>query len=485
MKKIALYISIILTGGLTLSCGEDFLDVKPSNSTESSVTIKTQADAKVMVNGLHRNLLSSNFYGRNFLIYGDAKGGDVTIASQGRGLDGLYVYNQDALNSSYSGFWSSGYNSLLQANNIIKSISELETSGVSNAGFLNYKGQALTIRALLHFDLVRLYGKTYTDDPNSFGIPIVTEIIDASAQPTRNSVSETYAQIVKDLSDAEVMLSKAKSNGYINYYANKALQARVYLTMGDFSKALAAAEEVINSKVYSLYTNAEWVNSWQNTFGKESIFELVVAKDQGDLGSASLGYYYLRSKDNNALGNFIASDYYLNKLNEDANDVRWGIMTNDELNRQAACYKYVGSVNKSGDKPDGPFTAVNIKMIRLSEVYLIASEAALKSGSAQKAADYLNEIRKRAPGLAPATASNVNEKMILDEKGKELYGEGHRFWDMIRTNQQITFNDEHVGVTMSHRTKTIDRTFYKTILPIPRTEINANPALESQQNPGY
>lgn len=75
--------------------------------------------------------------------------------------------------------------------------------------------------------------------------------------------------------------------------------------------------------------------------------------------------------------------------------------------------------------------------------------------------------------------------MILDEKSKELYAEGIRYWDMIRTNKTITFNDEHVGVTMSHREKSINRTFYKTILPIPQVEINANPGLEAQQNPGY
>src|SRR5690606_32263128 len=87
--------------------------------------------------------------------------------------------------------------------------------------------------------------------------------------------------------------------------------------------------------------------------------------------------------------------------------------------------------------------------------------------------------------LTAATASTVSEQMILDEKSKELYGEGQRYWDMIRTNQTITFNDEHVGVALQHREKSIDRTFYKTILPIPKTELDANPALQAQQNPGY
>ena len=163
-------------------------------------------------------------------------------------------------------------------------------------------------------------------------------------------------------------------------------------------------------------------------------------------------------------------------------------MTNDELSttRKGACYKYVGSVSKSGDGKD-PYTAVNIKVVRLSEIYLTAAEAALKKSApdAAKAATYVNAIRKRAPALPALTAATVTEQTVLDEKSKEFICEGQRFFDMIRTNKQITFNDEHVGVTMTHRPKTIDRTFFKTILPIAQTDINANPGLEAQQNPGY
>ena len=483
MKKKSLY--IIAIASLSLFSCKDFLDVKPTNSTESSVTIQTLADAKVMMNGLLRNLISSNYYGRNFPLYADAKGGDLTIFSQGRGQDALYVFNHSENTGNYSGFWTEGYNSILQANNIINSIQKLEDAG-TELDFSNYKGQALTIRALIHFDLVRLYGKTYTDDPNSFGVPIVTEMLDASAQPLRATVAEVYNQILTDLTAAESLLPKTKTNGYVNYYANKALQSRVYLTMGDFEKAFSTANEVIQSNVYSLYSNSEWVTSWAIQYGKESIFELNIAKDQGDLGSSSLGFHYMKSRDNNSMGNFSASDYFLNRLGQDADDVRWGIYTNDELDRLASCYKYVGSIKKDGDGKD-VYTAVNMKVIRLSEIYLIAAEAALKKSSPDKAkaSEYLNLIRKRSPNLAATTAANISEDLILDEKSKELYGEGHRFWDMIRTNKTITFNDEHVGVSLAHREKSINRSFHKTILPIPLIEINANPGLDAQQNPGY
>ena len=110
---------------------------------------------------------------------------------------------------------------------------------------------------------------------------------------------------------------------------------------------------------------------------------------------------------------------------------------------------------------------------------------ALFHGLGTAAAGYLNEIRRRSPGLAPATAATITDDMILDERSKELFGEGQRFFDMMRMGRTIEFNDDFQDIPVSHRGKTIDRTFEKIVLPISQDEINANPALENQQNPGY
>ena len=132
-------------------------------------------------------------------------------------------------------------------------------------------------------------------------------------------------------------------------------------------------------------------------------------------------------------------------------------------------------------------TAVNIKVIRLSEVYLIAAEAALLKSSPDKAlaANYLNAIRQRSPKLDVATSGTITLDMIADERSKELLGEGHRFFDMMRWNKSITFDDDLGNISTTNRQKTIDRTFFKTILPISLDEMNANPAIANQQNTGY
>ncbi|MGN6264516.1 MAG: RagB/SusD family nutrient uptake outer membrane protein [Ginsengibacter sp.] len=484
MNKIKILISaliIIMTAG----CSKDFLEVTPTNAGDANQSITTASDANRMVIGLMSNMLSSDYYGRNFIMYADAKGGDLTIYSQGRGLDGLYTFNHSPSTGSYSGFWEQIYHTILQANNIINGIQKLKDAG-STEDLDTYLGQALTARALMYFDLVRLYGKPYTQDKTAFGVPNITSPIKSNAHPLRNTVEENYTQIMKDLTDAAPLLPKSKTNGFLNYYANMALQAKVNLYMEKYAEALAAAETVINDGVYKLYSNNEWVDSWKTQFGSESIFELGMYPTN-DLGTASLGFY-LRRKGHgstSAAGWFMASDYFLERLGEDANDVRWGVMSYDESgpDHLGASYKYSGSASLEGDGK-GTSSAVNIKVIRLSEVYLIAAEAAFHSDKSL-AADYLNAIRKRAPGLAPADASTITLQMILDERSKELFTEGNRFFDMMRLNQSITYNDEFGGIAVSQREKTIDRTFYKTVLPISQSEINANPELKAQQNEGY
>ncbi|ANE52102.1 RagB/SusD family nutrient uptake outer membrane protein [Flavisolibacter tropicus] len=485
MRKYNILFAALLLLGFT-SCKKDFLDVKPTNAGDAETAIQTAADAKVMINGLMSKMASSAYYGRDFILYGDVKGGDLAVYSQGRGLDALYTFNHSKTSSSFSGFWNQIYHTILQANNIITSIDRLKAAGTTE-NFDNYKGQALTARALMYFDLVRLYGKPYLLDKSSYGVPNITSPIAATAQPLRATVEENYTQILKDLKEAEPLLPKAKSNGYLNYYANKAIQARVYLNMGNSTEALSAAEVIIKDKVYKSYTNAEWVNSWKAQFGTESIFELGIYPNESDLGNSSLSIYLRRKghSSSQALGMFMASDYFLNRLKQDPTDVRWGVMSFDETStsRMGATYKYSGSTTLDGDGK-GSSTAVNIKVIRLSEIYLIAAEAAFPSNK-DLAATYLNEIRKRSPGLAAATAATITLDMILDERSKELFTEGQRFFDMLRLNRPITFNDEFGGLTISSRPKTIDRTFQKVILPIPQDEINANPGLGAQQNAGY
>src|SRR5690606_21102476 len=148
------------------------------------------------------------------------------------------------------------YHCILQANNLIASIEALEAQGTEH-DFSQYKGQALTARALMYFDLVRLYGKAYNDDKSAYGVPNIITPLDAASQPLRATVEVNYEQIMSDLKAADDLLPKTRTNGYINYYTNLAVQARVYLNMEHYPAALTAAETIINDSPYELYSNSE------------------------------------------------------------------------------------------------------------------------------------------------------------------------------------------------------------------------------------
>lgn len=505
MKKIITIFAALLCIIYLSSC-EDFLDVNPTNSIKEELfEIRTQSDANVMINGIMRAMTSGNYYGRNMMLYADAKGGDLVIRSQGRGYDYLYTFSHSASSGSGSGYWSQIYYCILQVNNLLAGMDKAEAAGTVEEDLSVQRGQILTLRALMYFDLVRIYGMPYThpDGPSSWGVPIITKPIDVYEKPLRATVELVYTQINKDLKDAKELLDtsagKAKNNGYINYYGNRALQARVNLYMGKYEEALTVAKEVIAGP-YNLYSNADWVSSWSNQFGSESIFELGIFENEADLGTTSWGALLLQKGEvtSSMPGYFMASDYYLARLGESntvggVKDVRWDIMRRDETSssRMGSCRKYVGA-SRSGDK--GKYSAVNIKVFRLSEIYLIAAEAALLQASPEltEAATYLQKIRDRAPGLPVATASTIDLDMILDERSRELMVEGHRFFDMLRHQKSIEFNDDFIdvgSVSENNRPKIIHTNatnfFYKCILPIPKAEIDANPPIGEQQNPGY
>lgn len=487
MKKISI---VLATIALVLSSCADFLDVSPTNQAAASSSIMNEADAKVMLNGLYDALTTSSFYGRNFILYGDAKSGDLTVQSNGRGYDYMFAYNHSVSGYSMSGFWTSGYNIIMLCNNIIENIDRLKEEGMT--GLDEYRAQALTIRAMVHYDLCRLYGKCYNDDKASYGIPIADKTVPAGAQLLRNSVEEVYNVVLRDLDDAAPSLSKDVKNrkGFVTYYANRALKARALMDMQDWSGALSLAEEIYNSKAYKLYENDEWVASWASQFGSESIFELGMNVNEGDLGNTGcVGAQYILGGGNGRNNQiFMASQSYLKLLGEDPEDVRWGVMGLDQVGesegaaRLGSCYKYYGGLEMKGDGKASS-SAVNIKLIRLSEVVLIAAEAAARTNNMSKASNYYNMIHARSPKLTPVNTVTVD--MVLAEKRKELFGEGLHFWDLIRTNSTIVMDDSTPDVKVTTRETSFTRSFYKCILPIYNGELNANPGMRAQQNPGY
>src|SRR5690606_38294683 len=121
--------------------------------------------------------------------------------------------------NSYYGIWSQAYHCLVQINNLLAAIQTMKDAG-SVEDFDNQIGQVLTLRALIYFDLVRLYGEPYNEDKTAYGVPTITTVLANEAKELRNTVEENYTQRVHDLQEAEDLLSDGKTNGFVTYYGN-------------------------------------------------------------------------------------------------------------------------------------------------------------------------------------------------------------------------------------------------------------------------
>lgn len=499
MKKIYTILLSVLCLTAVVSC-DDFLDRKPSNSIDSATSIKTKADAELAINGIVREMLSSNFYGSILALYGDARGGDFAVPSNGNGYDYLFNYSITANSGTCFGFWQTGFSAIAMINTTIEAVKNI---GKTDEDFGDILGQLYTYRGMIYFDLCKLYGRDYMQNKAALAVPIqTTQSIDAVSK--RETVEKVYAQALGDLQEGAKTIGKKRNNGFINYYGNLVYQARMYMHMQDYPTALKICEEIINDGPYTLYKNNEWEASWAKRWASESIIEFAVVNGEAEPTPAT---YIIARKDKvypSAIGPFVASDYWLDRMNEDPDDIRWSVMDDDTIlseiggTRKGSCYKMVGGLARKGDGESSALLC-NIKHARLSEVYLIAAEAAFKVGGAdnmKKAADYLGAISKRSPNLATPTASTVTLDWILSEKSKELFGEGSRFWDMVRQSsydakyKTLTYNDAIDGIsetpTKGGRDHTIDlTTFEKVILPIAESEIRKAGKDVLIQNPGY
>lgn len=468
MKKIVLLI-IPVTLLFFASCKKDFLDLSPYDQVPQDEAITDEAGMQAALNGLYSQLRSVNLYGRSLPLYGDLMADNAFISTQNSNrYIAEFNYTFISTNPNSSATWASAYVSILRANNIINST-------VNSANSIQLKGEALTIRALMYFNLVNWFAKQYTVDPNAEGVPIVLTY-DALLKPSRAKVSEVYAQIDADLATAfSSMTSTTKNSSYVSKYVARALQARVALFKGDWNAAKTAALDVVTNGGYTLTPAANLVNYWKNpapvSNKVETIFE-VTSDAVNNNGSNALSYFY----DQAGYGDAIAADDLYNSYS--ATDVRKGLfITGTRAGLTVRIVNKYPNTNTAADKDD-------TKVIRYAEVLLTLAEAYNRTADDVNAKLYLNQLAKlRDPSFAGYVSDGsllLNE--ILTERRKELAFEGMRYLDLQRLNANVTrvnINSNYVGVTPV----TIAKDNFRRIFPIPQDERDANPNIS--QNTGF
>lgn len=457
--------SLLLVGLLTFfSCSKEFLELDPFQSVDLETAIETIEDYQAAVLGTYSGMQSSNYYGRYFVLVPDVMSDNVKQNSQANRAQLYSDFATNATDGIASGMWNTIYNTIARANTVINAESDIPDAVRDDRDQLI--GEAYAIRALGHFDLVRMYAQHYgyTDSNNHPGVPVVT-VFDKDSRPARNTVAEVYDQVVSDLTQAISLLNQDPGSARISETAAKALLARVYLYMGNYSGAASMATEVIESGDYSLLSTDNYVDAWSSGSSPETIFQIAFNEVDNN-GSDALGRMYIVE----GYGDYLPAGDLLDLIPE--GDVRWGLFKEDE--NLSGEY---GTVRV--DKYPNPSVQDNTPVIRLSEMYLIRAEARARTNDEAGAIADLDAIRMRAlPSAAPTTASGQELiDAILTERRIELMFEGQRLWDLMRTKQDL------VRTNCTNSTCMVTYPDDRFISPIPQAELDVNDNIE--QNPGF
>lgn len=486
MKTIASYIIIGTMAFTAVSCSDGWLDVEPTTAVETDKSINILSDVDIMLNGIYTTMQHAYAYSGRLVYYGDACGDDMMAYSSTKRTGNYYTFNFTK-DTAPSTFWSYPYEMIGLCNIILEKIDNVDTKEEDLRDY--YKGQALALRGMLLFDLTKFYGYPYKKDNGaSLGVPVVVSPLDKEAKPKRNTVAECYAQVIADLKAAVAAMDndegKAFHKGHISLFGAQTLLSRVYLYHGDDAEALAMAEKAIKgaeAKGYKLWTNAEYATAWANDASNgtkgEVLFEIVNTTDDSP-GKESLGRLHSPSGYKDIC---LTSSFYA-LLNEDPADVRLQLL--EYSSKRAFVKKY-----QPQDGED--IMDANIPLIRLSEAYLNAAEAAVKTGDNVSAAKYLNAIVSRANPDNSVDGSTVSLSRVMTERRKELVGEGHRFFDALRDGGSVDRHDvkgqSKISSTKHYITKVEKMKFswdyYKCVLAIPKAEMDANGNMV--QNPVY
>ena len=475
---------------LGLTACEGFLDTTPTNAVVDKNAMVTLADAGIACNGLYTPLKYYTLYGTYIPYMGDLRADNIyPRTSDGTGAV-IYTWQYESTQSSYFGtLWENYYNVIMRCNTFIENIDACEATSSSDIAKKNdYTGQAYAVRALCYFDLARLYGQTYTyDNGASLGAVLVTKTIGPSeARLPRSTVAQTYDQVLQDLSKAKELLAKNTNLGHFNYWAARLLEARVYLYMARWSDAYAAATDVISNSPYRMISGDQYATYWGREGDLESVLELLVSV-QGDIDSDG-GFYTIYHNmwfdDSNAGGSLIPTLKWRNLFKDTPNDVRGQMIQYDDPTtggRKSGEYwlrKFIGNRDQGYT-----FRRNNPRVMRITEAYLIAAEAALQANNQADANRYLNAVRKRADASAADVVATAD--LIQTERQKEFIGEGHRFFDVMRTGGQFRADpsDPHDFRSGAAYLQMLHPGDTKAVMPISSDARVSYPEL--QQNPGY
>lgn len=455
------YLSIIMLL-LVLSSCKKWLDVVPESQVADDELFKTEAGFQESLNGVYTRCAEGDLYGveltsgflevlaQNYTLAPDNRWG-YRQASQYNYKDPYFVGLKDRA-------WKGLYNAIANCNLILEKVDK-NRSVLSTQSYAIIKGEALALRAYLHFDVLRLFGPSFITDPAAKSIPYVDKY--SNKVTALSTVNEALSKMAVDLTSAKELLkpvdpivAPAYIVGYpgdtatreladrsiflqnrrhrMNYYAVCGTLARVYLAMEKKDLALAHALEVINANKFPWTKTNDFINADPTKKDRilypEVVFGWYMKWSESTYASrfnAGLSSLYI---DPNA-GNSIYESGGVGA--EDLRFKQWFRLVTDVSGNRLELQKYL----RDGEENRHPFIA---PALRLSELHHIAAECTWDTDQA-KALDYFNTVRfHRGIGTPLNVASKdqfINE--LIKEARKELYAEGQIFYWYKRLNKNI------------------------------------------------
>lgn len=472
LKKYIIFCLYLLLTGL-YSC-EKWLDVNPKSRISERIMLEDEQGFKDALIGVYTQLASRDLYAKEFSMgVMDVLAMNYNVSNNNNTYHrvGQYNYKDPFVQQKIDAFWSEGFKAIANINNILENIDQKQ-SVFSGNNYRQIKGEALALRALVHFDLLRSFGPIPALGLDKPGIPYV-KTFDMEIKPIL-SAKTVLTECLADLKEGRDLLSINKSvvNGHsdiflaftrnhLNYWATTGLTARINLYQGDKAAAYDYANEVIASGLFPFITPEAATDpaSPNRVFSTEHLFCLYVS-NLTDI-NAELFRYKLYDD------YLTATDAQINELFEISNggstDYRYLTQWKTE---GSSAVKFPAKYWQDNIVWDNIRNRVPI--LKISEMYYIAAESsALRSEKTQ----LLNTVRRnRGLNLLPddMTASQLDDE-IFKEYRKDFYQEGQLFYYYKRLNKPM----------IEGYPSPVGQAIY--VLPFPNDEIEFNPSLNQNK----
>ncbi len=490
MKQQYKILSVVLWGTIATGCSKSFITLPPVSNQTTATFFKSTSDFQQAVNAIYDGLQSNQTYGKTFYYLMEVRSDNTDIQDRGANsgaASAIDLFTEVTTNPFLSDAYAGSYVIIARANSVLD---QLSAAPIPDSSKNQFQGEALFLRSLSFFNLVRLYG----------AVPLVlkTETTTQALSDIRNPVPDVYAQIESDLTKAASLLPAGYSNaanlGRATSGSAKALLGKVFVTEKKWSDAVTTLTPLINT--YSLLANYADLYTAANIQNTENIFAVRFKKGLSPTEGNSFftdmvptNFWFNGGKIGGSYNNRptinLSSSYEIGDKRFPATLDTTYPNTATTVAKGNYEKKYLDPPSTTGDEGNSFY------VLRYADVLLLLAEALNESGYSGTtgpgtAFGYLNQVRERA-GLPDKTATDLPdqtsfENWIFNERRFELALENDRWFDIARNPNGVAIMQAYLLREYNLATPVL--TNNDLLFPIPQSEIDVhnNPA-KFPQNP--